>query len=85
MTEAFAILDTSGRIQESNRAYQTIMGYSEEEMSTFLIRYEAGNPIGMWAIVHDITEQKRMEEERRRIETRTMAIVRSALNRALGC
>ncbi|NTW78481.1 MAG: PAS domain S-box protein, partial [Syntrophaceae bacterium] len=32
MTEAFAIVDTSGRIQESNRAYQTILGYSEEEL-----------------------------------------------------
>ncbi|NTW78480.1 MAG: hypothetical protein HGB33_12065 [Syntrophaceae bacterium] len=39
-------------------------------MGTLLIRYEAGNPIGIWAIVHDITERKRMEEERRRIETR---------------
>ena len=30
-------------------------------MSTFLIRDDAGNPAGMWAIVRDITERKHAE------------------------
>ena len=113
MTEAFAIVDMKGRIQESNRAYQSMLGYSEEELchltysditpekwhdlekriveeqilvhgysnvyekeyqrkdgsvfpvelSTFLIRDDAGNPVGMWSIVRDITRRKRMETE----------------------
>ena len=32
MTEAFASVDMNGRIQESNRAYQSMLGYSEEEL-----------------------------------------------------
>jgi PAS domain-containing protein len=35
------------------------------EVRTFLIRNEAGKPAGMWAIVRDITERKRMEGELR--------------------
>jgi len=113
MMEAFAIVDMNGCIQESNRAYQSMLGYSEEELrqltysdltpekwhavekriveeqilvqgradiyekeyrrkdgsvfpvelSTFLIRDNAGKPAGMWAIVRDITERKRIEKE----------------------
>jgi two-component system cell cycle sensor histidine kinase/response regulator CckA len=32
------------------------------ELRTYLLRDEAGNPEGMWAIVRDITERRRMEE-----------------------
>ncbi|MEN6375852.1 MAG: PAS domain S-box protein, partial [Smithella sp.] len=113
ITEAFASVDMNGRIVESNRAYQSMLGYSEEELchltysditpekwhaleksiveeqivlhgysnvyekeyqrkdgsvfpveiSTFLIRDDAGNPVGMWAIVRDITERKKLETE----------------------
>ena len=31
------------------------------ELGTFLIRDEAGNPAGMWAIVRDITARKHAE------------------------
>jgi PAS domain S-box-containing protein len=111
MTEAYARVDMNGRIQETNRAYQSMLGYSEEELrhltysditpekwhafeksvveeqilvrgyaeiyekeyqrkdgsvfpielSTFLIRNDAGNPAGLWSIVRDITERKRAE------------------------
>ncbi len=113
ITEAFASTDMNGRIVEYNSAYQSMLGYSEEEllrlkysditppkwhalekriveeqilvhgysnvyekeyqrkdgsvfpveMSTFLVRDEVGNPVGMWAIVHDITDRKKMETE----------------------
>lgn len=32
------------------------------ELRTFLMRDDAGNPVGMWAIVRDITERKQAEE-----------------------
>ena len=32
MTEAFASVDMNGRIQETNRAFQSMLGYSEEEL-----------------------------------------------------
>jgi len=32
MTEAFASVDMNGRIQEANRAFQFMLGYSEEEL-----------------------------------------------------
>jgi PAS domain S-box-containing protein len=113
MMEAFASSDMSGRIQETNRAFQTLLGYSEEELKqlnytdltlekwhafeseiiknqviprgysdvfekeyrkkdgtilpvelrTFLLRGASGQPIGMWAIIRDITERKRAEKK----------------------
>jgi two-component system cell cycle sensor histidine kinase/response regulator CckA len=38
------------------------------EMRTFLIRDAAGRPEGMWAIVRDISERKRIEEALRKTE-----------------
>lgn len=119
MRDAFVNVDMTGRIQETNRAYQAMLGYSEEdlrqltyinltpekwhsfeagivkeqilvqgysevyekeyckkdgtifpaELRRFLIRNNAGEPVGMWAIVRDITERKRAEEELIRLAT----------------
>ena len=38
------------------------------ELQTYLIRDENGMPVGMWAFVRDITERKRAEEEKKRLE-----------------
>lgn len=112
ITDAFAVSDTAGRIQEANRAYRDMLGYSQEELSqltyrdltpekwhdfeariieeqvlqrgfsdvyekeyrrkdgtvfpvelrAFLLTGETGEPLGVWAIVRDITERKRAEE-----------------------
>lgn len=119
MMDAFVRIDMSGRIREANRAYQALLGYSEEELlqrthgdltpekwhalearmvenqvlvnghsqvyekeyrrkdgtvfpvelRTFLLRDDADRPVGMWAIVRDITERKRAEDERARLES----------------
>ncbi|MHB8772319.1 MAG: PAS domain S-box protein [Syntrophales bacterium] len=119
MTDAFVRIDMTGNIQEANRAYQTLLGYTEEELlqrtygdltpekwhareagimaeqvlvkghsqvyekeyrrkdgsifpvelRTFLLRDDAGQPVGMWAIVRDITERKRAEDEREKLES----------------
>jgi PAS domain S-box-containing protein len=45
------------------------------EMRTFLIRENGGEPIGMWAIVRDISQRKKIENERLRL---TLAIEQSA-------
>ena len=115
MMDAFVRVDMTGGIQEANRAYQAMLGYSEEELlrqsyedltpakwhalesgivkeqvlvnghsrvyekeyrrkdgtifpvelRTFLLRDDTGRPVGMWAIVRDITERRRAEEEKR--------------------
>jgi len=46
------------------------------ELRTFLLRDDAGTPAGMWAIVRDISERKRVEAERSRL----LAIVEASLN-----
>ena len=119
MTDAFVRIDMTGNIQEANRAYQSLLGYTEEELlkrtyedltpekwhapearfvaeqvlvnghsqvyekeyrrkdgtifpvelRTFLLRDDAGQPVGMWAIVRDITERKHAEEERAKLES----------------
>ncbi len=46
------------------------------EMRTFLIRDSAKQPTGMWAIVRDITERKRIEEVLRKSEERLQQVVR---------
>jgi two-component system, cell cycle sensor histidine kinase and response regulator CckA len=45
------------------------------ELRTFLIRENGGEPIGMWAIVRDISQRKKVENERLRL---TLAIEQSA-------
>ena len=119
MMDAFVRIDMTGNIQEANRAYQSLLGYTEEELlectygdltpgkwhaletsvvaeqvlvnghsqvyekeyrrkdgtifpvelRTFLLRDDAGQPVGMWAIVRDITERKRAEQERAKLES----------------
>ncbi len=116
MMDAFASVDMNGQIQEANRAFQDLLGYTEEELyrltykdltpekwhtfekqileeqvmvrgysevyekeyrrkdgtvfpvelHTFLIRDNNHQPIGMWAIVRDISERKRIEKELQR-------------------
>ena len=38
------------------------------ELRTFLLRDENGRPEGMWAIVRDLTERKRLEREQKKLE-----------------
>ncbi|MEN6317374.1 MAG: PAS domain S-box protein [Syntrophaceae bacterium] len=133
MMEAFAIVDMNGRIRETNHAYQSMLGYSEEELrhltysditpekwhalekriveeqvlvqghadvyekeyqrkdgtvfpvelSTFLIRDDAGKPAGMWAIVRDITERKKMEKELRATKDYLMTVFNNVYDAVL--
>ncbi|MHB8910114.1 MAG: PAS domain S-box protein [Syntrophales bacterium] len=39
------------------------------ELREFLLRDDAGQPVGMWAIVRDITERRRAEEEKTKLES----------------
>jgi two-component system, cell cycle sensor histidine kinase and response regulator CckA len=39
------------------------------ELRTFLLRDDAGQPVGMWAIVRDITERRHAEQERAKLES----------------
>jgi PAS domain S-box-containing protein len=116
MFEAFARVDMSGRIVESNEVFRSLVGYGADELSslgyrdltperwrameaaiverevlprghsevyekeyrrkdgtivpvelrTFLLRDDSGRAEGMWAIVRDIGERKRIEGERAR-------------------
>ena len=42
------------------------------EQRTFLLRDDLGQPIGMWAIVRDITERRRAEDEKERLESQLL-------------
>ncbi|MDD2367504.1 MAG: PAS domain S-box protein [Desulfuromonadaceae bacterium] len=113
LTDAYVNVDMDGRIIESNLAFQTMTGYTEEELysityldltpekwhlhesqilekqvlkrgysdsyqkeyqrkdgslisvelKTYLLKDNYETPVGMWAIVGDITERKRAEVE----------------------
>ena len=127
MVDAFVSTDMSGRIQETNRAFQTLLGYTEEklkqlnytdltpekwhafeigivknqiiprgysevyekeyrkkdgtifpvELRTFLLRDASGQPIGMWAIIRDITERKLADEKLRETEKKYRELAES--------
>lgn len=120
MTDAFISVDMTGNILETNKSFQSMVGYTEEELvhlhydnltpaiwhaseaeiidtqvlkrgysdiyekeyrrkngtcfpvelRSYLIRDEEGLPIGMWAIVRDITERKQAEQTLRKSEAR---------------
>jgi len=42
------------------------------EMRTYLLRGEEGQPSGFWATIRDLSERRRVEEERRRLEAQML-------------
>jgi PAS domain S-box-containing protein len=50
------------------------------ELRTHLLRDDQGNPHMMWAIVHDITERKQVEETLRLSEDRHRTILQTAMD-----
>lgn len=117
ITDAIAVVDMQGRLREFNKAYQSMLGYSQAdllnltyveltpekwhadeaaivkeqvlrrgysdiyqkeyrkkdgtifpvEVRTLLIKDKTDNPVAIWAIVRDITERKKAEEEREKL------------------
>ncbi|MEN6622817.1 MAG: PAS domain S-box protein, partial [Smithella sp.] len=59
MREAFVIVDMNGRIQESNHAYQSMLGYSEEELSH--LTYSDITPEKWHAFEKSIVEEQILE------------------------
>ena len=49
------------------------------ELRTILIRDDAGNPSGMWAIIRDIRERKRIEQNLRESEERYRELLESSM------
>lgn len=128
MTDAFAVADLAGRLQNFNRSFTAMLGYSDNELRrltyqdftpekwhvfesrilqeqviptgssavyekeyrrkdgsifpvelrVFLIRDTAGQPVGLWAIVRDITERKRAGEIQQEMFQRLELATRAA-------
>ncbi|RJX25960.1 MAG: response regulator [Desulfurivibrio sp.] len=118
MRDAFVVVDMEGRLLEWNKAYRSMLGYTDAELlrmtymdltppawwtmekqivegqilpfgfsdvyekeyrrrdgsifpvelRTYLLQEQDGRPSGMWAIVRDISQRRKDEEERRRLE-----------------
>ncbi len=125
MMDGFVRVDLDGRLQEFNRAYAQMLGYTDKELlpltyqdltpeswhnfetdilkshvlvegysdiyekeylrrdgsvfpvelRTYLIRDDAGQPAGYWAIVRDISRRKRVEEAFRELSRMQSAIL----------